>query len=484
MTLVKISKGAFIALFLFLNINNSFASVLPDTVPPENSNERFGFCSGLGPIQVITTDECIAFAEDFLPEATDTHTEGTIFTEGSGDLILIKYRYETLPDNVEVENTLASWTYTHDEESKTCPNEDYPNYIYSIDSDDDGEIDQCSKDNPNFEKCPTGYHKYKIAVAGTNDSECFPITCSSSGTQSNQWVSGSVYNNNSGTYCDGQCAYSIEGGQNSTGTKGSFGATVVSTGSVCGQDPNNDKWQADGTNEDCTTSTLDTGSSFVTCPLGETEDAPEIPAVDNETEKVTDEEIPTLLPVEEICVDDVACEIRNLKETMTVEGLKQEEIDKILHNKQIESEQKSFNSLVKSLEELQEQNTFGLQQIATQLQDSNTTGTSSGSGSGTNVDIGTDGAGLSDEEVGDAVGGLDDVIPEETIDIQNYTAQYSGWLSADACPQSKDITLTIGGQTTTFDLTWAPMCDLFALMGILLQAAAWITVGFMIQRSI
>jgi len=186
-----------------------------------------------------------------------------------------------------------------------------------------------------------------------------------------------------------------------------------------------------------------------------------------------------LIPVEETCTaGDSACEIRNLKEKIETEGFEQKELLVELHNKMVSADANSYNTLAETIKNLQDTNNFGLEKIATQIAES----TTSGGGGSDAIDV--EGAGLSDEEVAEAVGGFDDTIPEEFIDIPSYTATYSGWLEGGVCPVSKDITLTILGTTTTFDLTWAPLCDIFTLIGILLQASAWITVSFMIQRTL
>ena len=366
-------------------------------------------------------------------------------------------------------------------DSPSCPPEEFPDYIYSGDSNDDGEIDVCYKDNPNFQKCEQGFHKYAISSGGA-PAACVPIDCPNAGVQSSEWVDGSVYGNNAGTYCNGQCAYSISSGANHTETSGSFGAIVVSTGNVCGQDPNTDKWMQEGFDDECQTTTIgSTGSSFISCPNAKPDEFTDddLPVIDNSEDEYFLEEMQELIPVEETCTaGDSACEIRNLKEKIETEGVEQKELLVELHNKMVSADANSYNTLAETIKNLQDTNNFGLEKIATQIAES----TTSGGGGSDAIDV--EGAGLSDEEVAEAVGGFDDTIPEEFIDIPSYTATYSGWLEGGVCPVSKDITLTILGTTTTFDLTWAPLCDIFTLIGILLQASAWITVSFMIQRTL
>jgi hypothetical protein len=501
MSIIKQTKGAFTALFLFF-IFNFIASanfVQPPAVSPDSDTTCLISHVTSAAWGVDVGDDCGAVSASQCQEVWGaspyaTGVDRTISWRNiSGYLV---------PDDNGVHlyctldtwrNTAGTWAYQNstdglqvsysftDAHIYFCPPASHPDYIYSQDSNDDGDVDICFKDNPNFQLCDSGFHKYAVSSGGL-PAACVPIDCPNAGVQSSEWVDGSVYGNNAGTYCNGQCAYSIDSGANSSQTTGNFGATVVSTGNVCGQDPNSDKWMQDGYDDECETSTIpSTGSSFVSCPNANPQEHTDddLPKVDNSEDEYFLQDMIELETIEETCTTgDSACEIRNLKEKIQTEGVEQKELLVELHNKMVSADENSYNVLAETIQNLQDTNNFGLEKIATQLADSST----SGGGGSDAIDV--EGAGLSDEEVAEAVGGFDHTIPEEFIDIPSYTATYSGWLNGGVCPVSKDITLTILGTTTTFDLTWAPLCDIFSLIGILLQASAWITVGFMIQRTL
>ncbi len=258
-------------------------------------------------------------------------------------------------DNFGTEDNPASpyGFYSELGTSPQCPNEEDLEYIYSLDLNEDGETDACSKDNPALEQCGQGFHKYKLA------SGCVPIECGESGTSSHIWGSGKSYNNTTGTYCDGSCAYSVEGGQNSDNYTGNVALSVVSTGAICGRGSPEDIWHNEGNGDDCT---IDGG--FVSCPNGSDGDeqttTPE-PTIDLTEQEVALNEITPLVPVEETCTSgDAACEVRNLKETITTKGLEQKEIDEILHNKKIAADEKTSTKIIDGIKDSTGRNLEGL----------------------------------------------------------------------------------------------------------------------------
>ena len=303
------------------------------------------------------------------------------------------------------------------ESVKSCPPEAFPNYIYSIDIDEDGEIDVCVKDNPALEQCPQGNYKYKLAGG------CVPIECGSSGSQSTMWASGGTYNNTTGTYCDGSCAHSVSGGQNSDNYSGNIGISGVSTGEVCGQGGIEDRWHNEGVGDDCVSE-----NGFLSCPNGNTPDAPTDtePTVDLESEQVSLEEITPLIPVQENCdVGDPSCEIRNLKETIVTKGLEQKEIDALLHNKKIAADEKTSTKIIDGINDSSGRNLQGLEIVTAAvngLKDSIGTGgggASTGNGFG-DGDVTCDG----DDCEGDV---LTDIEPSEGL-VGYWESEYEDGL--------------------------------------------------------
>lgn len=486
-------KGGLIALFFSTQI------VLANqpTVPPENSSgvrcsigsgsylhgKDFESCAKSGQSIVEETLIPKVWSDSYHRSIAFSHVDGTrsYFTAqkcasnmGTANSSCVDLKYGNSYPWEDV--VVAGPDYFDTVETQTCPPKEHVNYIYPIFSEDEPEkIVACDDDNPNFQKCPVGHFKY--AVKG----ECVPVDCPSTGTADTIWGSGSTYSNNTGTYCNGQCAFSVKGGQNDSGSKGNIPLKVVSNGAVCGDGTGS--WHSDGNGEDnCTQSSLSTGATFVECSNGNSDNGEEteIP-IDLGEQK--DEEPLELIPVLENCgADDVACEVRNLQEKVDSENKELKAEQQEQHNKKIEADEKSTTKLINAIQELKDFNSIGNEQIVAALKADTGTG-SSGGGSGT-VTLDGDGAGLTDSEIGDAVGGLDDEISEDTVTLSNYSAPYSGWISTSGCPSTQSTTLTINGITSTFDADHTPMCSFFTFLGKILLAASYVGVAFMIQRSI
>ena len=356
---------AFVVLAPFFSqISN--ANVEPDSVPPETQEERFGTCQiETGAVDGVDAGACQSLLNG--------HYKSLFGSEAS-----VGYTETYRDATAVVWNVLIEWVDTSDRDramtivnqqingigtviSKFCPNSGYPNYVYGRDTDGDGQVDECLKENPALEKCENGNYKYKVNGA------CIPVNCASSGTQSDFWASGSVYGNTTGTYCDGACAQSVSGGQNDDSYQGSIAITGVATGEVCGGGSPNDRWHNEGNGDNC--EVLD---GFLTCTnesdgTDVTPVEPE-PTIDLDTETVTLAEMQDLIPNEEICATgDSSCEIRNLKETILSKGLEQKEIDKILHNKNISADEKTTKKIVDGITDSSGRNLQGLQMITASI---------------------------------------------------------------------------------------------------------------------
>jgi hypothetical protein len=360
-----------------------------DIVSPEEIDLVTGTCSY--PSYATTTKSaCLSTVKQaMLIERAEnsSHTKPTNFrfVYVSDDIESIVFSYNTKlegdpdfnPETVDV--TVASFSYPTTTTTTSCPNPSFPDHVYSVSSDDNSSAgpDGCSNVNPNLEQCPQGNYKYKLAGG------CVPIECDDSGSQSTMWASGGTYNNTTGTYCDGSCAHSVSGGQNSDGYSGNIGLTGVSTGEICGQGGIEDRWHNEGTGVDCVSQ-----NGFLSCPNGDTPDTPPDtePTVNLEPEKVTLEEITPLIPVKETCVTgDSSCEIRNLKETIVTKGLEQKEIDLLLHNKKIAADKKTSTKIIDGINDSTGRNLQGLEILTgavNGLKDSIGTGGGSSTGNG------------------------------------------------------------------------------------------------------
>lgn len=266
------------------------------------------------------------------------------------------------------------------EESTTCPPDGFPKHIYGNDNDNDGKIDVCYK---KADECPDGYLFKKIYV--DNVLQCVPITCDTAGTQKDRWVTkANIYNAGaqSGTYCDGSCAYSVGGYQNENNYKKNFTVTTVSTGMSCGNG-NDDPWFHEG-EEGCTTSDVGTGTPRLACQNeqdpdpeepNDGRDDEEVPPVNliEEMEDLID--IPQLPPeLQETCDPlDPACAIRNLEKKLESEGTETKIQEVKIHNQNVVAMQKSTNHIVDGIKQATEnatqRNSDGLTMIGKAIED-------------------------------------------------------------------------------------------------------------------
>lgn len=517
MTHIKVSKGAFLALFFIISFNlkaNIFTDGTIDIKEPSVETQILGRCAtgsihpNFPSLNDMPLEACVSRFKSAYREMADVFYDisvsliDNVSTTGYNNLTFErKHKSRGDDDDDDRVGTIYSsvfhnnfWDSKHTSELIECDGVAFPEYTYIVDIDDDGITDGCA--NPadvqnaldGRIKCPIGNHPYQV------NGQCVPIQCEPNGTSKAVFVPNNLYNesSSSGTYCNGQCAYNIEGGQSGGNISGgSTGRNVTATGKICGQALSKDAFFNEGNGDTCETSALSDGRQIIQCIDGNVtdENAPDLPDPVDNTEFEADE-IGELVPVSENCAAaDIACEVRNLKQQNDTDTKEQKEQTKALHDKNLAADAKAFNELIKTINALQTTNITALDQINTSIKDGNggdgsSSGGTGGSGSGGTGNIPTDGAGLSNEEVGEAVGGLDDTISHDVIDIQDYTSQYSGWLPAASCPADKPFSFSAMGNQFEFSISWAPICDLFSLIGYLITASAWIAVGYMIQRSI
>ncbi|WP_335914972.1 hypothetical protein [Shewanella algae] len=216
-----------------------------------------------------------------------------------------------------------------------CPPDAYPDYTKGpMPASDDPEKEVCY---PKFPTCPLGYFKYQ--VNGT----CVPADCPASGTQVDNIkdFKGKVPFGQSGTYCDGLCAYSVNAASKSS--QGSQWVTGVSLGASCGQSPGFDNYYTPGNEDDkCQTHDLGAGGSFIACQEGDDDDTTEPPPEDDldlTASEQNDDELPEYEGVNCTTSEDaITCVGSDLKETMNYLAKEREKLDKERHNKAIDAE--------------------------------------------------------------------------------------------------------------------------------------------------
>ncbi|MFV7707660.1 hypothetical protein ACNPK9_05290 [Shewanella algae] len=230
---------------------------------------------------------------------------------------------------------LAAWaTDTGKTETYTCPPESFPDYTKGPITAADGTENVCL---PKFPTCPLGYFKYQ--VNGT----CVPADCPASGTQVDNIkdFKNKVPFGQSGTYCDGLCAYSVNAASKSS--QGSQWVTGVSLGASCGQSPGYDNYYTPGNEDDkCQTHDLGAGGSFIACQEGDDDDTTEPPPEDDldlTASEQNDDELPEYEGVNCTTSEDaITCVGSDLKETMNHLAKERERLDKERHNKTIDAE--------------------------------------------------------------------------------------------------------------------------------------------------
>ena len=355
-----------------------------DSVSPTSSESHTFSCAGSTGTEAI----CLSAIADEIQTSSPNGVRGvncfSDITEEDSPIegwkrIYVKCEYDLYRGDTDDWNasfTIKGWKNGSPSIAVICDN---PSYPYGVDTSGSGTIDTCYKDNPNLEKCPEGNYKFKVG------GECVPVQCDSAGSQGSIWASGQVYGSSAqaGTYCDGSCAHTVSGGQNSQGYTGNVAISAVATGDSCGQ--GTDTWLNEGDGGNCQSVDVGTGTNYMTCPDGNVETPPDEPAVDLEPEKADLLAMEELTPTEEPCtIDNAACEVRNLKEKYETEGKEQKKLDTELHNKKLDADTKIADKLNKTINELANRNADGFKKISDSV-DGSGDGGSGGGGSSDGV---------------------------------------------------------------------------------------------------
>lgn len=153
--------------------------------------------------------------------------------------------------------------------TQSCPPPDNPDYSVGPNPIDPLKPDGPKACFPVFKPCPLGYFKSEVTLS-SGQSQCVKIQCPSRGTRVNNVFNhdGILKVGSSGTYCDGKCSYTIQGGDVPYNNSSfSFG---TSNGFVCGQgDTSNVKFTPSDKENDCQTHQLSSGDIYQECTQGE-----------------------------------------------------------------------------------------------------------------------------------------------------------------------------------------------------------------------
>ena len=243
--------------------------------------------------------------------------------------------------------------------------------------------------------------------------------------------------------------------------------------------------------EECTSEiVLATGQYNLTCPVTPNIDIPQ-EEIDFSNEMM-EEDIPEITPLTPCTSGDQDCLLQNIITNQT--NLNQEIIynQQQIHNNQVLIHERAAiqnhqdlvriqNSIVNNTNITQSSNEEVVRAVE-KLTDEISNGSSATGPSDLDVS-GFDG--IDEGEASAAVGGLDDKLTEQVVNVENYTAQYSDWaVGGTACPDEKSFSFDVAGNSFSIDMPWKPVCDIFSLIGQLILVSAWIAVAFMIHRSL
>ncbi|WP_345849323.1 hypothetical protein [Shewanella algae] len=362
--MLRVIAGLFAALFLSVVHASPVISQPPPYVNPKVSGADVTYsCNPVittpGFPARLTKDACLeafeTIAQDNFHGSTNMRlVENGLSTNGYPNyLVYHDFCYQSFPGDtscpaMEKNKSLGSLNNSESGETKTCPPDGAPDYKEGPTDyvNEDGSIvtDVCV---PKWDVCPLGYMKFAVQTLPGQPAQCVPVDCPAAGSRSNFWAVGpKVGVDFVGTYCDGQCAYSVGAGDVPYNNARNISGT--SLGSVCGQGPTKDQaWATPEASEDCVTATLSSGATFIKC---ESESSPEPEPEPDPTEPggpldmVGNEDDPNKLfpqaPTDDCTLsgDTITCVGTNITDTLNSNAENREKFDAERHNKNLEAQ--------------------------------------------------------------------------------------------------------------------------------------------------
>ncbi|MBO2590991.1 hypothetical protein [Shewanella algae] len=360
--MLRVIAGLFAALFLSVAHASPVISQPPPYVNPKNTAADI-FCITATRLSVCDQEfsdieSALQYVEQSAPEgvyrATDwiQVSDPVTCAKTYPDSCTTTYYYSA-DFRYEVGNTWFKQykpviSLFSSDDSYICPPDGAPDYKEGPTDyvNEDGSIvtDVCV---PKWDVCPLGYMKFAVQTLPGQPAQCVPVDCPAAGSRSNFWAVGpKVGVDFVGTYCDGQCAYSVGAGDVPYNNARNISGT--SLGSVCGQGPIKDQaWATPEASEDCVTATLSSGATFIKC---ESESSPEPEPEPDPTEPggpldmVGNEDDPNKLfpeaPTDDCTLsgDTITCVGTNITDTLNSNAQNREKFDAERHNKNLEAQ--------------------------------------------------------------------------------------------------------------------------------------------------
>lgn len=405
-----------------------FNENMPDWVPAKVEDMSDGTCSLYSPnedVFEVSKDACEALGR----ARYDANLAAPYLDEqcyAKPGYVAYKYSFVVVGDSTQRwrVNCKSGTTYSSDKKTMStyrpyaaeyihsCPPDDFPDYKKGVDSDSDGNVDQCYPISP---ICPLGYHKYSVEPYG-----CVPVECPSKGSASSSISAfGKIPVGGSGTYCDGTCSYSVNG--DSVSHAGSKWATGVSNGAVCGNGKvaSNAGFTPQDKEGDCTTHTLSNGQLYQDCSnvtvpddgTGDNNGGGEETGTDHEDNLVDENETDTpFVPQDCGLVDDKeVCFNKNITDALEAQTESDKKAAAERHNKLVEQQKEISDYVERKAGERETARSSDATQMITQLD-----GIRQAIETG-----GTGGGGGSNQGVIDAIGDLSDGLGETDVETDS-----------------------------------------------------------------
>ncbi len=521
--------AAFTAAFVFkaqaaLNFH-SFDAICPPDTPKPNPYDNPSLTQGLIEQKTIKPwkESCKEYGYDYCQPHPDVSTSGKggnncYMTNGYGmqctqwglwfDDILLDGP-QACPDFND-NGTLSQGVQGNDSQGQTlCVSQSVFNDYISNSS-------PCDADNDGKKDCPQGYIDVVIESGGKKG--CYEVECPPQGTSSDRvMVSASkLQSGEGGIACDrGMCAYDVAGGQVGELASGQVGVVGISRGQICGQGPNDKSFTPDSDKSECDVFINAAGNEQLKCDKGE-EEPPEESQVD--TDSTTDNDLnedDSEMPDPDPCqvADDCGSGdiIKAIKDSSAKNSMKIEEAA----NAQIKTQEDLTGKLLLALKELDKSIVSGNEKINRAIVNTGgnsqivggSTGDSSGSGDSIDVDMSgvesqlqnvNDKLDITNAHLDDLTNtdvpattqasleaqfGLTSELEERTIVLDDYSAEFDNFITAEGCPASRSYNFTVRGTSYGIDFNYQPICDISEFIGSLMIITATLASGFMVQRA-
>lgn len=263
-------KGLFLSfgLVIALFVSDVQASIYDDATyqTPKQSSVRLGDVN-FGDRRRVTAEDAVEYAKEALGYSGSFFSEciektgyasyrwvivATDAYDANGNIASIAFdRFRDYdcdssePDQMSERNNRGYWFFREALQSSTCPPDSFPNYVYDVDVDGDGQIDKCY--NPleldNLSQCASQYNSGSMLLVGSNTASTLCKTDSSTGARCAYSLTATskttFYTPNLEVSCFGNGELPEYNEDDSTPQPSDEQCTPYGSGYVCQADPKN-----------------------------------------------------------------------------------------------------------------------------------------------------------------------------------------------------------------------------------------------------